>query len=207
MHGLIKPTPEGNCQIANPIYAAVLLAAFRSVRAPLQADILANGYDFRPHITGDKLQMDVLLSRFREFIERRGQEAFKVTPTPQEATGQYLLMAYLSLLVRDLGGDLFTEVDTGSGRLDLIVVYRGHRYVIETKVWRGPTKFDEGLAQLADYLESEGQTSGYYVVFHARPNVYGKLTYQELEFVTRQKGKQIFVYLVRLGDIFSQESK
>jgi len=28
-------------------------------------------------------------------VERRGQEAFKVTPTPQEATGQYLLMAYL----------------------------------------------------------------------------------------------------------------
>lgn len=29
--------------------------------------------------------MDALLSRFRHFVERRGQETFKVTPMPQEA--------------------------------------------------------------------------------------------------------------------------
>jgi hypothetical protein len=37
------------------------------------------------------------------------------------------------------------------------------------------------------------------VNFHARPNVYGQLTYEELEFEKREAGKQIYVYLVRLG--------
>jgi AAA-like domain len=197
--GVIRPDEQGNCRVANPIYGEVLLAAFRPVRVGLQAATLVNGYDFRPHVVDGQLQMAALLSRFREFVERRGREAFKVTEMPQEVTGQYLLMAYLDLVVRQLGGDLFTEVDSGNGRLDLIVVYRGHRYIIETKIWRGPAEFDSGLAQLADYLTTEGEARGYYVVFHARPTVYGQLTHEELEFEQAEAGKQIYVYLVRLG--------
>lgn len=202
LHGVISETSEGACQIANPIYSAVLLAAFRSRQSGLQGAILANGYDVRPHIVGDQLRIDRLLSRFRAFVERRGREAFQVTPTPQEATGQYLLMAYLDWLVREIGGDLFTEVDSGNGRLDLIVVYRGHRYIVETKVWRGPHKFDAGLDQLEGYLETEGETEGFYVVFHARPNVYGKLPDDQLEYTIQRGRATIHVYLVRLGNIF-----
>jgi hypothetical protein len=47
--------------------------------------------------------MKALLSRFGEFVERRGREAFTVTPMPREATGQYLLMAYLDLVVQKGG--------------------------------------------------------------------------------------------------------
>jgi len=180
IQGVICEDKHENCQIANAIYSEVLMAAFRPVRVDFQAAILVNGYDFRPHAANGQLEMGTLLSRFREFVERRGQEAFKVTDMPQEATGQYLLMAYLDLVVRQLGGDLFTEVDSAEGRLDLIVVYQGNRYVIETKIWRGKAAFDKGLTQLAKYLETEGEEQGYYVVFHARPNVYGKLTYTYL---------------------------
>ncbi|MEZ4869085.1 MAG: AAA-like domain-containing protein [Caldilineaceae bacterium] len=197
--GVIDQDEYGNCCIANPVYSEVLLAAFRPIRVGLQASILVNGYDFRPHAVDGQLQMATLLSRFREFVERRGREAFKVTEMPQEATGQYLLMAYLDLVVRQLGGDLFTEVDSGEGRLDLIVVHQGRRYVVETKIWRGPAEFDKGLVQLVDYLTTEGEACGYYVIFHARPTVYGQLAYEELEFERQQKGKQIYVYLVRLG--------
>ncbi len=202
MHGIISQSVAGFCQIANPIYAKVLFAAFRPLRSSLQAAILANGYDFRPHLAGKKLQMKQLLSRFREFVERRGREAFLVTPTPQEATGQYLLMAYLSSIVRQAKGDLFTEVESGEGRLDLIIVHQGRRYVIETKIWRGQSYFDQGLDQLADYLETENEKEGYLVLFHARPRVYGKLGYKQLEFTVKHKGYILHVYLVRLGALF-----
>ncbi|MCB0062554.1 MAG: AAA-like domain-containing protein [Caldilineaceae bacterium] len=203
MQGIIAGEPGGDCRIANPIYADVLVAALRPPQLGLQADILVNGYDFRPHTSNGKLQMDLLLSRFRTFVERRGREAFKVTPTPQEATGQYLLMAYLSLIVRQAGGDLFTEVDTNTGRMDLIVVHGGERYIIETKIWRGPEAYDDGLDQLAGYLQSENQPTGYYVVFHARPNVYGKLPQEQLEFTVARNNRQIHVYLVRLESVFT----
>ncbi|MEM7534371.1 MAG: AAA-like domain-containing protein [Chloroflexota bacterium] len=196
--GVIREDPYQNCKIANSVYSEVLLAAFRPARVEFQAQVLMNGYDFRSHAIDGELQIDKLLSRFREFVERRGQEAFKVTDAPQEATGQYMLMAYMDIIVRQLGGDIFTEVDSGNGRIDLLIVYQGHRYVIETKIWRGPIAFDNGLEQLARYLATEGVERGYYVIFHARPNVYGKLSFEELEFETVQDGKQIQVYLVRL---------
>jgi len=81
---------------------------------------------------------------------------------PQEATGQYLLMAYLDLVMRQLGGDLFTEVNSGEGRLDILLAHQGTRYVIETKIWRGKVAYEDGLTQLAEYLESEGEDEGYY---------------------------------------------
>jgi len=109
MQGIIREDEHENCKIANAIYSEVLLAAFRPAEADFQATILVNGYDFRPHVVDGQLEVGALLSRFREFVERRGQEAFKVTEMPQEATGQYLLMAYLDLVVRQLGGDLFTH--------------------------------------------------------------------------------------------------
>ncbi|OAD24020.1 hypothetical protein THIOM_000131 [Candidatus Thiomargarita nelsonii] len=207
MHGLIIMNAQGFCEIANPIYEHILTDYFQPLESDLQAAILVNSYDLRQHIVGDELQMDQLLSRFRQFVERRGREAFKVTPMPQEATGQYLLMAYLDLLVREIGGDLFTEIDSGEGRMDLIVVYRGHRYVIETKIWYGPAKFDKGVEQLEDYLESEGASVGYLVVFHARPNVYGKLTHEQLELILEREKSQIYVYFVRLGVLFEESEK
>ncbi|TGO03077.1 hypothetical protein PN36_13425, partial [Candidatus Thiomargarita nelsonii] len=76
-----------------------------------------------------------------------------------------------------------------------------HRYVVETKMWYGQAKFDQGVEQLEAYLETEGASVGYLVVFHARPNVYGKLTWEQLEFVIERVKSKIQVYFVRLGDI------
>ncbi|MEZ4862443.1 MAG: hypothetical protein R3C14_14105 [Caldilineaceae bacterium] len=200
MYGIISETPEGNCQVANPIYERVLIDHFTPFEIGLSADILVNGHDFRPYAVDGALQMVMILSHFRQFVERRGREAFKVTEMPQEATGQYLLSAYLDILMRQVGSETFVEVPSGPGRLDLIVVYQGQRYVVETKIWRGRAEFDKGLQQLADYLETEDVQEGYFVVFHARPNVYGKLPDDQLEFTQTLTGKTIHVYLVRIGE-------
>lgn len=198
--GIVREDESGDCTISNPLYKQVLIDYFAPTDVNLQADIIANGYDFRTHLVENRLQMHDILSRFRQFVERRGREAFKVTDAPQEATGQYLLMAYLYLVVRQVGGDVFTEVNSGDGVLDLIVVHQGQRFVVETKIWRGPAAFDQGVEQLASYLRSEGQDTGYFVVFHARPRVYGKLASAELEFTIDDDGTMIHTYLVRLGE-------
>ena len=205
MQGVVADNGEGNCRIANPIYAQVLLAALRPQTIGLQGELLTNSYDFRPHATASGLDMGTILTRFREFVERRGKEAFKISPTPQEATGQYLLMAYLEAITRRLGeGAVFSEVPSGDGRLDLIHVYRGARYIIETKIWRGPEKFDQGLEQLERYLRSEGQKVGYYVIFDARTTIYGKPRLEAPEFVRQKNDTRIQVYLVSLGELFAR---
>ncbi len=204
MQGIISESPTESCQIANPIYRQVLIAYLRPLNFGLQGDLLANGFDFRKLVTAGGLDLKAILSNFRQFVERRGKEAFKVSPMPQEATGQYMLMAYLDSVLRQIGGVVYTEVPSGDGRLDLIVIFQEHRYIIETKIWRGAAYFDRGIEQMHQYLASEGMVEGYYVIFNARPNIYGQLDEMELEYTKSFAQTDIHVYMVRLGQLFEE---
>lgn len=42
------------------------------------------------------------------------------------------------------------------------------KYVVETKIWEGDSRYQAGKKQLAAYLKLEGATDGYYVVFDHR---------------------------------------
>ena len=168
----------------------MLIDAFQPRQAGLQGAMLVNGFDFRPYVVNDLLQMEAILSHFREFIERRGREAFKLTPMPQEATGPisaYGLSGHRGSSVRRCGFHggqqrrRATRFNCSPQRTPTI---------IETKIWRGQVLYEEGLIQLADYLESEGQTTGYYVLFHARPAVYGKLPDEALEYIVQSPARQ-----------------
>jgi energy-coupling factor transporter ATP-binding protein EcfA2 len=106
------------------------------------------------------------------------------------------LLAALSKLVRERNYNYETLVrHAKSFQEPLLRILFGARL----KIWYGAAAFDEGLDQLEGYLETEGQSVGYYVVFHARPKVYGKLTYEEMERVEQRERVKIYVYLVRLG--------
>ena len=60
------------------------------------------------------------------------------------------------------------EVQTGRGRMDIIITYNQQKYIIETKIWRGDRRYQAGKKQLAAYLKSEGIIEGYYIVFNHR---------------------------------------
>ncbi len=83
--------------------------------------------------------------------------------------------------------------------MDIIVVRSGERHVIEMKIWRGIAELEAGQEQLARYLDTEKVEQGHLVVFHARPQVYGKMNVQELVFDVDVKGKVIHNYLIRLA--------
>jgi hypothetical protein len=59
-------------------------------------------------------------------------------------------------------------VPTGRGRIDLLVNFNQQKYIVETKIWEGPRRYQAGKQQLAAYLKLEGAVEGYYVVFDHR---------------------------------------
>lgn len=60
------------------------------------------------------------------------------------------------------------EVQTGRGRMDLIVTHNQRKYIVETKIWRGTHYHQAGKRQLARYLRVEDETEEFYVVFDHR---------------------------------------
>ena len=170
-YGVIVKGPDGICEILNPIYHYCIMQAFKPLVNGLEGEYLPaeNTVGFRDYITStDEINMTLLLNNFQDFIARAGFRVLQVPDTPQEFIGQHLLLAYLDQFVQLVGGVMYLEVPTGRGRMDLLIYYNEKKYVVETKIWEGDSRYQAGKKQLAAYLKLEGTTEGYYVVFDHR---------------------------------------
>ena len=170
-YGVIAEGADGMCEIVNPIYHYCIIDAFKPIVNGLEQEYLPedNREGFEGYLTPDgQIQMAALLDNFRDFIARVGFRILQVPDTPQEYVGQYLLFAYLEQFVQSVGGAMYLEVRTGRGRMDILILHRNRKYIVETKIWGGDGRYQAGKAQLAAYVRSEGAEEGYYVVFDHR---------------------------------------
>ena len=168
-YGIITKGSDRRCEIANPIYLHRILQAFKPIVNGLERDYFPDDTDGSQYLTSTgQIQMEWLLDNFRDFIARAGFRILQVPETPQEFIGQHLLFAYLDQFVVSMNGAIYIEVPTGRGRMDLLILHNQKKYIVETKIWRSKRHYAEGKRQLAAYLETEGVTEGYYVVFDHR---------------------------------------
>ena len=59
-------------------------------------------------------------------------------------------------------------MQTGRGRIDILILHNQSKYIVETKIWGGDMRYEAGKAQLAAYVKIEAAAAGYYVVFDHR---------------------------------------
>ncbi|MBT3367875.1 MAG: hypothetical protein HN416_12035 [Nitrospina sp.] len=159
-HGLIKS--EGKkLRVSNPIYKNRFTKAFfRDIANRVEPA-------FRPYYLSDgTLNMERVLADFEKYIARIGAAAFYSTRHPMEVTGKFQLTAWLYQFVPEGAGDLFYESKTGLGVMDILLIHRGVKYIIELKIKRYSGTIDEALEQLTEkYLKPERVDRGYIVVF------------------------------------------
>lgn len=170
-YGVIKEAADGMCEVVNPIYLYRIMRTFKPTFNGLENEYLSEEKDecFLDYLT-PKGQIDMvsLLDNFRDFITRVGFRILQVPDKPQEYVGQHLLYAYLEQFIRSVGGNMYLEGQTGRGRMDLLLIHNQRKYIVETKIWEGSNRYATGKKQLAAYMELEGTTEGYYVVFDHR---------------------------------------
>ena len=173
IYGVIQKGADGMCEIVNPIYQICIMQTFQPAVNGLEQDYFPEdacpkGSDYLTP-TGE-LDMERLLNNFRDFIARVGFRILQVPGLPRESVGQHLLASYLDAYLQLVGGDMYLELPTGRGRMDLVVFHKNRKYIVEIKLWQGAQSYEGGKEQLAAYLKSEGVSEGYYVVFDHRKN-------------------------------------
>ncbi len=131
-----------------------------------------------------QIDMLSLLDNFQDFIARVGFRILQVPDKPQEYVGQHLLYAYLEQFIRSVGGSMYLEVQTGRGRMDLLLIHNQRKYIVETKIWEGSNRYAVGKKQLAAYMELEKTIEGYYVVFDHRENPEPKVETETVDGMT-----------------------
>ena len=186
-YGVIARGDDGMCEIVNPIYLYCILQAFKPIVNGLEDEYLHENSreGFLDYLTLiGQIDMQALLDNFRDFIARAGFKILQVPDTPQESVGRHLLLAYLDQFVKLIGGFMHIEVQTGRGRMDIIITHNQRKYIVETKIWRGDNRYQAGKKQLAAYLRSENVTEGYYVVFDHRQDPEPRVEIETIEGLT-----------------------
>ena len=186
-YGVIARGDDGMCEILNPIYLYRIMRAFKPLVNGLEQEYFPEDTsdEFRGYLTpAGHIEMEALLDNFQDFIARAGFRILQVPDTPQESVGRHLLLAYLDEFVRRIGGVMHIEVQTGRGRMDILVTHNQEKYIVETKIWRGNSRYQAGKKQLAAYLKLEGATDGYYVVFDHRQDPEPRVETETIDDVT-----------------------
>ncbi len=168
-YGLIKNS-GGHAVVGNNIYKAVHLKTFFKEAGADKKKPLRE-YE----LPGNKLDMARIMLGFERYIAQIGVRAFYMHEKPLEKTGQFLLTAWLYQFVTGESDDLRDEPLTGFGRMDIMLNYKGRKYIIETKVNRHPdisAIIDEGIKQLSTkYLPTEAVNEGFLVIFDTKTTV------------------------------------
>jgi len=191
-HGLIKAEGK-NVRVSNPIYKKRFTKTFFRESGAI-IDVSVKGY-FRPD---GLLNMEAILSDFEEYIMQIGVNAFYKSQKPYEKTGQFLLSAWLYQFVEGGKGELRLETPTGLGRIDILLIYQGHKYIIETKINRSnlDKTVEKAIDQLCGkYLLTERANEGYVVVFDLKSMV-GEVSTPQKRLV---EGKEILSFKIGIG--------
>lgn len=99
---------------------------------------------------------------FKSFVERQTFRDIFVNGKAQENIARALLQT--ALIRRS-----YREVPVRGGQSDILVFDRYGRMLYETKIWRGPSYFLQGLREIEEYIageDSDGQlSSAFYILF------------------------------------------
>lgn len=156
--GLLKENELRELVPANRMYAEII---GRYLTRDTQDD-MAKSVPETPWATSDGLDMAGLMAAFQSFW-RENSEADRYVHDYNEATPHLVLMAFLQRVTNG-EGRITREMALGSGRLDLCVEFRGHKYAIEVKTSKNFAG-EKSYGQLAAYLDHLGLVEGWMPVF------------------------------------------
>jgi AAA-like domain/PD-(D/E)XK nuclease superfamily len=189
-YGMIKEE-KGNCKIHNKIYEQLI---YDHMMVKLMRERKANKvsrYNISSHFTQSdgSLDFEKVLLKFQEFMTEQYSQKDRDF---LERNGRLVFQAFLKPIINGTGFDFKEAQISEERRMDIVVTWGNHKYVVELKIWRGPKAHDMGLLQLADYLERTHLQKGYLIIFDSRlPNK---------EYIAQQiiniEGKEIFMIRV-----------
>ncbi len=186
-NGLIKKNKYGFVTFWVPFYKKRLYKAFypytNGEKKQISRTIFAEEY-FTDK--GD-LKIKKLIDTYKDYVKRRGFKVFMTTDkngnykSLKESALIYSFETYITATMRELKGKIYREADTGLGKSDIIINIANDEFLIETKVYYSPGRFEEGKKQLAYYCKSLNLNKGIYIIFIPENIKYPKAIKEQTE--------------------------
>ena len=162
MYGFIRQK-NSTAAIANRVFEMRLYQYFlgeTNRNDAFRRDALRN----KPIFIHDEhtLNMPLILDHFvkTQRIIHKGEEEHFL-----ENEGRERFLTYITPIVNGTGMYSIEERTRDPIRMDVVIHYMGHRYIVELKIWRGEAYHEKGEQQLANYLDHYHLDRGYMLTY------------------------------------------
>ncbi|MEM0993247.1 MAG: AAA-like domain-containing protein [Bacteroidota bacterium] len=118
-----------------------------------------------------RINFDKLIDRYKTYINERGFRPYREKDEDgnfvsiPEAAMIYSFETFISIFIQEIEGKSYREAFAALGNTDLIINVKGVEYLIETKKYYSPRRFQKGKQQLAYYCNHRSITEGIYIAF------------------------------------------
>jgi hypothetical protein len=126
-------------------------------------------YQISRYLKNGLIDMDYLMRDFQQFW-RENSAIWREKFDYKEAAPHLIMMAFLQRVANG-GGQIIRDIASGTGRLDICLIYENRKYPIELKIRYGDKYLEKGLNQIAKYMDIFGCDEGWMVVFDRRLTV------------------------------------
>ncbi len=187
MYGIFKCSEEKEVVLHNKIFELRIYAYLISKQQTLGLSL--KKYNYRKNFI-DKdgsIDMERLLLKFQQFVKET--YSYK-DETFYERHGRLLLIAFVKPIINGEGFYYIEPQQSYERRSDMIITFNKKEYILEFKLWYGQKYHEEGLKQLASYLDSRSHSTGYLVAFNFNKNKEFTNQWNEVD------GKKIFEVIV-----------
>jgi type II secretory pathway predicted ATPase ExeA len=166
--GLIRIDDDSKIKPANPIYTEVII---RKLSSSMQGELQDSKYPYQipRYLKNGHIDMDFLMRDFQQFW-RENSDIWKEKFDYKEAATHLVIMAFLQRVING-GGQIIRDMASGTGRLDLCLIYETQKYPIELKIHRGNKYLQKSFDQISKYMDGFGCDEGWLVVFDKRSTV------------------------------------
>ena len=154
---------NGIVAVSNRLFETQMYDMFlaeMAVNNKMYVETAANRNQF---IIAGMLQMRLLMKKFYEYYEEiyaDNDQKFV------EENGRKLFLLYLKLIINGTGNYYVEARTRDNRRTDIIVDYKGKRFIIELKIWRGNEYHMRGEKQIFGYLDYYNEKEGYLLSFN-----------------------------------------
>ncbi|MBI4647754.1 MAG: AAA family ATPase, partial [Bacteroidia bacterium] len=163
IHGIFKNLNH-KIAISNKIYEEVLT---NYITSKIEGtDDITNDVVQSSYIKPDgRLNIEKVLLKFQEVIkEKYSKSDLLKSPEFLENDLRLLFLVFLKPVINGIGFS-FKEVETSEEkRLDIVIIFRDEKFVVELKLWRGGEYHWQGIKRLKDYMLCQGVKKGYMLI-------------------------------------------
>lgn len=166
-YGIFKNNQgNGRLQIHNQIYQQVI---YNYMVSKIETDPELNRYQHvgNFYLSERTLDMNTIILQFQSFMKEHHSDKDEKF---LEREGRLIFLAYLKPIINGKGYTFVEAQISQEKRMDVVITYYDNKYIVELKRWYSNVYHQDGLVQLADYLERQNHQKGWLVIFDFRKN-------------------------------------